>query len=1057
VKKTPLTPSHALDILPHDRVQPRLAAKVPSSPDVWEMIGTSGTPRTITAQSESEMSIAEMAAVLHTGFANAPVGLGLFRLDRTPFHVNPALCALLGYPEPELLASNFADLIHPDDVGRSIADIDRVVAGEGDAYAFDQRYIRKDGQVIWVHVSGSLVRDDEGTPRYFASQMVDITDHREEEIDRAATHQRTRQVLERITDGFYALDCEWCFTYVNEAAERMLDRTRQELLGRNIWDAFPEAVESPIYVSYQQAMAEGITTTVEFFFPPLDSWFETRAHPSPDGLSVFFRDVTASRRLVDELRESQEGLQTIVDHVPAVIYILEADEAQTARYFSPRLEALTGYRPDEALTRPAGWHWLETVHPEDRDRVAEEDARTVAAGEPLRIEYRYLRKDGSYVWVLDECVPVRDDSGKIIAWHGVLLDISARVQAEEERSHLASIVESAEDGILSCTLDGVITSWNHGAEKLYGYRIDEALGQSVLMLRPPGLTDDLADLMEGVRHGKSIEGHETERLTKDGRRVCVSLSISPLRDANGSITGIASISRDITALREAEAALRLRDRALAAATNGMLITDATRPGNPIVDVNPAFERLTGYQRSEVLGRNCRFLQGADTDPDAVKRLREAISAGRDVTETLLNYRKDGAPFWNELHIAAVRDDAGHLTHYVGIQTDVSERIAADAALRESEARFRGVWENTRDAMSLTDENGTILAINPAHRELYGFAPESIVGKPFSIIFPERARDERQADHRAIFAQDVPRMGFESTVPQPDGTVREVEGRTGFIEIDGERTMMVSAMRDVTDRKRLEHDLRQALDAAEAAAHSKSLFLAMMSHELRTPLQAVLGYSDWLLLEPESSLTPEQQADLGNIRNGAIRMMGLVDELLDLSRMEVGQLALAEEPVDLAVTLEQVRQDVAPQAAAKNLDLSIDIPPGLPPVSGDPSRLRQILLNLAANAVKFTDVGTIRITASVADEDVQIKVSDTGIGINADDLPVIFEEFHQVDGSMSRRHGGAGLGLAIAQRLAKQMGGAITVASTVAVGSTFTLRMPAAVPPHPKTNAAPRRV
>ncbi|MDQ2654384.1 MAG: PAS domain S-box protein, partial [Chloroflexota bacterium] len=873
------------------------------------------------------------------------------------------------------------------------------------------------------------------TPRYFASQMVDITERREEEIDRAATHQRTRQVLERITDGFYALDREWCFTYVNEAAEVTLGRTRQELLGQNIWAAFPEAAESPIYVSYRQAMAEGVTTTVEFFYPPLDAWFEARAYPSPDGLSVFFRDVTATRRLMDDLRRSQQGLQAIVDHVPAVIYILAADEAQTALYFSPRIEALTGYTPEEVLTRPVGWHWLETVHPDDRVRVAEEDARTVAVGEPLYIEYRYLRKDGSYVWVLDECVPVLGASGKIVAWHGVLLDISARVQAEEERSHLASIVESAEDGILSCTLDGVITSWNQGAEKLYGYRIDEAIGQSVVILRPPDLIDDIADLMEGVRHGKSIEGHETERLTRDGRRVCVSLSISPLRDANGSIIGIASISRDITALRQAEAALRLRDRALAAATNGIVIIDAAAPGNPIVDVNPAFETLTGYTHDEAVGHSARMLYGPETDLAATHRIREAIQAGNDITETLLTYHQDGTAFWCHHSVAAVRDSAGNLTHFVGVLTDVSQRMQAEAALRESEARFRGVWENTRDAMSLTDEQGIILAINPAHRELYGFPPERIVGKPFSIIFPEGARSEKQANHRALFAQDVPAMGFESTAPQADGAVREVEGRSGFIEVDGKRTIMVSAIRDVTDRKRLEHDLRQALHGAQAAAHSKSLFLAMMSHELRTPLQAVLGYADLLLLGPEGSLTPEQTADLGSIRDGAVRMMRLVDDLLDLSRMEVGQLELAMEPVDLAVTIAQVRQDIAPQAAARGLDLVIALPPALPPVRGDASRLRQILLNLAANAVKFTEAGTIQITARAAGEEIQIDVRDTGIGIDAADLPSIFEEFHQVDNSMTRRHGGAGLGLAIAQRLAQQMGGSITVASTAGAGST----------------------
>ncbi len=1300
MKETPPTPSREIDILPNGHEQAQLTANVSSSADAWEMTGTSVISRDITAGNEFEMSVADMTEILRVGFANAPVGLGLFRLDRTAFQVNRALCELLGYAESELLATNFRDLVHPEDVGHSVATVDRVLADEGDAYSLEQRYIRKDGQVIWLHVTGSLVRDDEGTPRYFASQMVDITEGKEAEIERAATHQRTSQVLERITDGFYALDREWRFTYVNEAAEVMLGRTREELLGQNVWAAFPEAVDNPVYASYQQAMAEGVTTTVEFFFPPLDTWFEARAYPSPDGLSVFFRDVTASKRVVDALKESEEGLRTIVDLMPAVLYILAADEAQTALYFSPRFEALTGYTAKEAMTRPPGWHWLETIHPDDRACVAEEDARTVAAGEPLRIEYRYQRKDGSYVWVLDECVPAHDASGKIIAWHGmlldiservqaeeslresearfrafwdatpdaiavsdpegivlaanhaygalygypleavigqpfsiifpeaereganeqyrqtildqqaslshettvrradgtqsvveaqasfividgqrqamissirdvtdrarlegelrsseekfrslvdqlpavvynlsaddiqtpmyyspyiqtllgyspeeavardrhwlehvhpgdrervaaadahtvttgaplrieyrylhkdghyvwvlddsvairdesgaivawqgVILDISERVQAEEERTHLASIVESAEDGILSCTLDGTITSWNYGAEKLFGYRIDEAIGRDVAMLRPPELVDDITVLMAGVRQGESIEGHETERMTKDGRRVHISLSISPIRDVNGSITGIASISHDLTALRETEAALRLRDRALAAATNGILITDATLPGNPIVDVNPAFERLTGYQRDEVLGHNCRFLQGTETDPEAVRRLRDAIAAGQDVTETLLNYRQDGSPFWNELHIAAVRDSAGHLTHFVGIQTDVSERIAAEAALRASEAWFRGIWENTLDAMSLTDRDGIVLAINPAYTDLYGFPAAAVVGRHFSIIYPEAERAELAVANRALFAQEVLPPTFESTIQRADGGIRETEIRISFIEGEGIRHVMVAAIRDVTDRKRLENDLRQALQDAQAAAYSKSLFLAMMSHELRTPLQAVLGYADFLLLGPEDSLTSEQKADVGYIHDGAVRMMTLIDDLLDLSRMEAGQMPLVQEPVDLAVIIEQVRQDIAPQVGAKGLDLHIDIPPALPPVSGGPTRVRQILLNLAANAVKFTEVGSIQITARQAGEEIQIVVSDTGIGIAAEAVPSIFEEFHQVDGSMTRRHGGAGLGLAIAQRLAKQMGGAISVESQPGASSAFTLHLPKAV-------------
>ena len=855
-----------------------------------------------------EGSIAAQERHFQATFEHAPIGIALIDLEGRTLAVNRAACALLGYSEAELLATTLRELTHPDDVAANHALMRHALAGEIDTYQLEKRYLRKDGQVVWAILSVSLIRDEAGAPHHFISHLLDITERKAAEAERAETHLHARQVLERITDGFYALDLDWRFTYVNEAAERILDRSRDELLGKTIWEAFAPAIETPLHHAYLRAMATGVTETIEYYYPPLAGWFEVRAYPSPDGLSVFFRDVTASRKLEYELRTSEAKYRALVQRLPALVYVLAADENQTPLYFSPYLEELTGFSPEEAMERTD--HWLEHVHPDDRARVAAEDERTMAAREPLRIEYRYRRQDGSYVWVLDEWVPICDDDGTVVAFQGVLLDISDRVKAEEERARLAAIVESAEDGILSCTLDGTILSWNHGAEKLFGYRADEAIGRNVAMLRPPEYLDEIEHLVERVQRGESVQGYETVRLTKDGRRIDVSLALSPVRDASGRVVSVASISRDVTALRQAERALRLRDRALAAAANGILITDPTLPDNPIVDANPAFTAMTGYTREEVLGRNCRFLQGPGTDPAAVRRLRAALAAGQDVTETLLNYRKDGTPFWNELRIAAVRDDAGKITHFVGVQTDVTERV-------------------------------------------------------------------------------------------------------------------------------------RAVEVAETATRAKGLFLAMMSHELRTPLQAVLGYTDLLLLDGAASLAREQIEDLEHIRAGARRMMTLIDQLLDLSRMEAGRLELAAEPVDLAEIIEQVRQDIAPQIAAQGLALTIDLPASLPPALGDPERIRQILLNLAGNAVKFTEEGAVRITACRAGDGVEVAVRDTGIGISAEALPSIFEEFRQVDGNLTRRYGGAGLGLAIARKLAQQMGGDIRVVSSPGAGSTFTLRLPAA--------------
>jgi signal transduction histidine kinase len=263
-------------------------------------------------------------------------------------------------------------------------------------------------------------------------------------------------------------------------------------------------------------------------------------------------------------------------------------------------------------------------------------------------------------------------------------------------------------------------------------------------------------------------------------------------------------------------------------------------------------------------------------------------------------------------------------------------------------------------------------------------------------------------------------------------VRDAQGRV---------TNFIGVQTDATERKNYELELQAAFEAAQAGDRAKSQFLAMMSHELRTPLQTVLGFAHLLLLDESGSLTPEQREDVLAIQQGAERMNELIQQLLDLTRFEAGKLTLASEPVDLAQLLNRVRHELAPLVAAKGLAFRVEVPPDLPEMLGDEVWLQRILLNLAGNAVKFTEDGSVTIRVAVSECEVAISVHDTGIGILPEDLPYIFDEFRQGDSSMTRRYEGAGLGLAISKRLAEQMNGTIEVESTPHVGSTFTLRLP----------------
>jgi signal transduction histidine kinase len=239
----------------------------------------------------------------------------------------------------------------------------------------------------------------------------------------------------------------------------------------------------------------------------------------------------------------------------------------------------------------------------------------------------------------------------------------------------------------------------------------------------------------------------------------------------------------------------------------------------------------------------------------------------------------------------------------------------------------------------------------------------------------------------------------------------------------------------------EADLRKALDAAHAANQATRQFLTMMSHELRTPLQAITGYAELLLAGSAGALTPDQTDDVRTIHRGADRLVGLIKQMLDVSRLEAGQMTFTSAPVDLLEIIDRVRQDVTPQAAAKGLKLSMDVPRDLTVVMGDTTGIHQVLLNLAGNAVKFTEAGEVRIEVMATGGEVAVSVRDTGIGMSQEELPVIFEEFRQVDHGMTRLYEGAGLGLTIARKMTELMGGRLSVESQPGEGSTFTLHLP----------------
>jgi PAS domain S-box-containing protein len=396
-------------------------------------------------------------------------------------------------------------------------------------------------------------------------------------------------------------------------------------------------------------------------------------------------------------------------------------------------------------------------------------------------------------------------------------------------------------------------------------------------------------------------------------------------------------------------------------------------------------------------------------------------------------------------------------HFTGHHTSpqsLTTREEAVEALRRAEAKYRSIVENAVEGIFQTTPDGHYLSANPALARIYGYAsPQELINSIGDIERQLYVDDSRREDFIRLMEQDGVVTGFESEIHRKDGRVIWIsENARAVRSSHGEIEYYEGTVVDISARKHSEV-LHQEKEAAEAANRAKSQFLAHMSHELRTPLNGVIGMLDLLI---ETSLSQQQQRYASIARSSADLLLSLINEILDLSKIEAGKLELEHVDFELRGVLESALEMLAPKARQKGLELSLDMPPEHSlPVRGDPQRLQQIVVNLLSNAIKFTQHGHVLVRLTLEAEStekyvVRIAVEDTGIGIPAERLNRLFRPFSQVDASTTRQFGGTGLGLAISKQLVELMRGTIGVRSQVGAGSTFWFRLPLETQHGPKT-------
>jgi PAS domain S-box-containing protein len=930
-----------------------------------------------------------------------PLAMYMDRLDETSstIYTSPQIETILGYPTLDWMSDPdfFPKVLHPDDRERVLEE-HRLSYAEGRSFTTEYRAIARDGRVVWILDEVTVARDENGRPTHAQGFMLDVSERKaaEQQLERShaelsALHDTALQLideldaqklLERIaaragelvgTDATYVYlrDGEdelrvavGTGAFAGNVGQRL--RKGEGLAGR-VWQrGEPVSVDDyqtweGRHRSFEGAPFHGVVglplrsrtdivgvlgvafleegravTEPELALLSRFAHLASLALESARLYSSAQEELQERRRAEGALREAELRFRTLVENLPLTTYISPVDSSLGNVYVSPQVEDLLGYPAEDWVRNPE--LLLRTVHPDDLERLLADSEHLRETGEPIRAEYRYLAADGRTVWALDQTMLVRGDDGTPLWVQGFLLDITERKSAEETRARLAAIVESSDDAIMSASLDLTFTSWNRGAERLFGYSMDEVLGQPITMLMPPDRRDEALALTQRVIDEQRVVHVETVRMREDGAPIDIAYTYSPIRDSAGAVVGVSAIGQDVT-----------------------------------------------------------------------------------------------------------------------------DRKRAEAAIRESEAKFRAFVETTEEWVWASDDRNVHTYSNPAVERLLGWTQEELVGRDWLDFVVQEDRDEIAA---AVAASREAKTGWSGLVIRwraKDGSVRHLESTaTPILAADGELIGWRGTDRDVThriqaeaERERLLAAEQEARAAAEAAQHDlaaqnerlreldrlKDEFIALVSHELRTPLTSIRGYTELLLDGEAGELGDDQRQFLGVVERNAHRLLHLVGDLLFLAQVEAGKLVLDVGAVDLGAVASETVEAARPQAEAKDITLTLATGP-VPLVAGDRARIGQLMDNLVSNAIKFTpEGGRVDVRVRALSKRALVEVRDSGIGIPANERQHLFQRFYRTSTATEQAIQGTGLGLAISKAIVEAHDGRITLTSEEDVGTTFRVELP----------------
>jgi PAS domain S-box-containing protein len=960
-------------------------------------------------------------------------------------YISPASEKLTGYREIELIGKHYLELVAPDWHEQLQQFYEVQIQQQADEMLLDFPIITRSGELRWVEQVSTLLIEN-SVVKGIQSTVRDVTERKraEEALVRERTMLRT--VIDNVPDAIYFKDTKSRFTLINKALAHMLGISyTQDAIGKTDMDFQPSDLAKGFFEEEQQIIQTGMALFDRLEYNPTRQgkprWITATKVPVLDvngdivGIVGISRDITERKQAEESLRISQGRWRSLAENIPGIITNIARDG--TVLY-------INRVRMHDSVDSVIGSSIYEAILPEYREMAEVKINKVFETGNPDEYELHGSNETGDIMWFRVQIAPVWVE-GIVDSLLLIAEEVTARKQAEDalrtSENRFRTMSEVSPLGIFLTDPDGKCLYVNLTCQHIMGVSFDEALGVGWGKYVHP---DDVASVFAEWDRARSAEAPFEmiyRFVRKDGEIVWANVKSAPMSNGN-TILGYVGTVDDITKRKEDEQTLAEERNLLRTLIDNLpdFVYAKDLEGRLLLD-NISHAHAIGQTTSSVVGKTDFELFPTDMAEKFAQDDRIVLQTGQPiVNREEISIRDNGKLIWSSTTKVPLRSRAGDIIGLVGVSRDITERKQSEEALGKERNLLRTLIDNLPDSVYVKDLDGKILLNNITHARGFDMPAEEVVGKTDYDLFLAEEAELYTADDRMVFETGEPLLNKEEFTNTSEGDKRWVATtKVPLRNARGEVIGLVGVTRNITERKKSDEALRLARDQALEASRLKSEFLATMSHEIRTPMNGIMGMTELLL---NTSLDDEQRDYAGIALGEARALLTIINDILDFSKIEAGKMVLETIDFDLNETLNRVMAFIRPKADDKGLKLSAHVEAGVPTsLRGDPGRLRQVLLNLVGNAIKFTRKGSVTIHVGMESQDNQstvlcFLVKDTGIGLSEVARKRLFQPFTQADGSTTRQYGGTGLGLVISKRLAELMGGEIGVESEEGHGATF---------------------